>query len=166
MQDQDLDKIAAKWVEDEAASAPKLRPTAEMYEHVASLGRKRSLGALFSRRLVWAASGAALIVFVLVATLVYSSFLPPPGVQIAQRAAFVLEKWPQRGGPPPKGSKGDSAHLQQLLFQVREAGSSEVPSVDVLAPQAAIVPGPRGRFVRGALCGRTGSAATADRVGG
>ena len=50
MRDRDLDNIAQKWVDDEAASAPKLRPTAEMYERVASYRRRRFWGKTFTRR--------------------------------------------------------------------------------------------------------------------
>jgi hypothetical protein len=146
MQDRDLDKIMAKWADDETASAPKLRPTAEMYERVAALGRKRVLGSLLSRRLVWVAAGAALAVFVLVYALVHSSFLIVPGMgqqrahvsqraQVSQRAAFAPGKGPARGGPPPKGKgpAGGPAHLKQLEFQVKGLGSSVVRSIDLLA---------------------------------
>jgi len=143
MDDRDLDKIMDKWVDDETASAPKLRPTAEMYERIVSLGSKRPLGALLSRRLVWVTAGAALAVLALVYTLVYSSVLVVPGMgqrftQVSQRVAFAPEKGPVRGGPPPKGKgpRGEPSPFSQLEFQVKGAGSSTVRSVDVLASQA------------------------------
>jgi len=140
MDDRDLDKIMDKWADDESASAPKLRPTAEMYERVVSLGRKRSLGALLSRRLVWVTAGAALTVLVLVYALVYSSVLVVPGMgqrftQVPQRAAFASEEGPVRGGPPPKGPRGEPSPFSRLEFQVKGAGSSTVRSVDVLTSQ-------------------------------
>jgi hypothetical protein len=140
MNDRDLDKIIDKWVDDETASAPELRPTAEMYEQVVSLGRKRPLGALPSRRGVWMTAGAALTVFVLVYTLVYSSVLVLPGMgqpltQVPQRVAFASEKGPARGGPPPKGPRVEPAHFRQLVLEIVGADPSAVRSVDVLASQ-------------------------------
>jgi hypothetical protein len=111
-----------------------------MYERVVSLGRKRHLGVLLSRRGVWMTAGAALTVFVLVYTLVYSSVLVVPGMgqplnQVPQRVAFAPEKGPVRGGPPPKGPRGEPAHFRWLELQIVGADPSAARSVDVLAVQ-------------------------------
>lgn len=143
MQDRDLDQVMAKWVDDEMASAPKLRPTAEMYERVVSLGRRRSLGALFARRPVWATSLAVVVVLALAFALVQVSPLVLLGggqqvAQVPQRSAFEVQKGQTRGTLPPKGKgpREETAPLQQLEFQVRGADSSAVRVVNVLSPYA------------------------------
>jgi hypothetical protein len=142
MQDRDLDKVIGKWVDDETASAPKMRPTAEMYEQVASLGRKRSRGLFALRRLVWTTGLAALVVLVLTYVLVYSPVVVPGAgqqvAQVPQRAAFAADKGQTRSAPPPKGKgpRGGASPFRQLLFEVRGADSPAVRSVDVLAPGA------------------------------
>lgn len=146
MQDRDLDKIVQQWVDDETASAPKMRPTAEMYERVASLGRKRSLGLFAARYPAWIAALAAVVILVLAWTLVQWSPLvrPAGGQQVAQlplRSAFASEKGEPRSGPPNKGKgpPGEPAHLKQLEFQIRRTGSPVLRSVDLLAPQPSSV---------------------------
>jgi hypothetical protein len=140
MLDQDLDKIAEKWAEEEAASAPKMRPTAEMYERVAALGRRRSLGALLARRPAWAAAAAVVVVCVLAFAIVQLAPLVVPGggpqvAYVSQREAFVTAK----GGPPVEslpGGKGPDRGpppFPQIVFQVYGPGAPVVRSVDVMA---------------------------------
>jgi hypothetical protein len=118
-----------------------MRPTAEMYERVASSGRKRPLGLFVARRPAWAMALAALLVLALAYTLVQLSPLVTPGAgqavaQVPQRTAFVAQKGAQRGGPPPggKGSRAGPTVFEQLVFQVRGADALAVRSADVLAP--------------------------------
>jgi hypothetical protein len=141
MQDRDLDKIVIKWADEESAFAPKLRPTDEMYRQVVSLGRKRGLGLLFARRPAWATALAAIALLVLSVTVVQlSPRLVPEGRLVAQvphRAAFE-GKGEQRGGSSPRGPKGEPSPSLQLVFQVWQAASSSVRSLDVL-PLSAVV---------------------------
>jgi hypothetical protein len=142
MQDRDLDKVMAKWADEESTSAPRLRPTDEMYRQVVSLGRKRGLRLLFARRPARATAVAAVILVLATALAAVVQLSPrwaPAGrlaAQVPQRAAFE-GKGEQRGGPSPRG-KGDSSPLLQLVFQVWQAGSSSVSSVDVLASPAVV----------------------------
>jgi hypothetical protein len=145
MQDKDLDKIMKKWVDDETASAPKMRPTAEMYEQVESLDRRRSMGLLGTRRSVWAMTLGTVAVFALIFALVqWSPRLAPGGgqqvAQVPQRPAFAEGKGPGRGEAPPKGrgSRGEASPFKVLEFQVGGADAS-MSAVDLLAPQPSTV---------------------------
>ena len=126
MQDRDLDKIFQMWVDDESASVPKLRPTAEMYERVASLVQRRSLGLLFARRPAWATALAVVVILVLAFSVVQFSPLVGPGggqqvARVPQRAAFAAEKGHPKMAPPVVYF----SHHFDLL------GHSEVPALDL-----------------------------------
>ena len=107
MQERDLDKAMAKWADEESASAPKLRPTDEMYRQVASLGRKRGLRLLVARRPAWATALAVVATLVLATALAAVVQLSPRRApegrlvaQVPQRAAFEGKGV---GGPSPRG---------------------------------------------------------------
>jgi hypothetical protein len=146
MQDRDLDKILQKWSDAETAKAPKMRPTAEMYERVVSLGRRRSLRHLVARRPAWATAAAAVALLLVAFSVVQLSSLlgsqsVPQAAQVALRTAFAGEEGPSRGGPPEKGKgppQGEGA-VRQLVLQVLEAEPSAVRSVDLLTPKLSTV---------------------------
>jgi hypothetical protein len=110
-----------------------------MYERVAALGQKRSLGQLFARRPAWATALAVTVVLVLALTVVqFVPFVVPGGgqqvAQLPQRAVFVAEKSRSPDTPPPgdKGERGGRSQFRQLVFQAREANSRAIRSVNVL----------------------------------
>jgi hypothetical protein len=142
MQDKDLDKIMEKWADDETASAPKMRPTAEMYEQVESLDRRRSMGLLGARRSVWAMTLGTVAIFVLIFVVVRWSPRGVPGggqqvAQIPQRPAFVEGKGSGRGETSPKGPR-ESSPFKVLEFQVR-GSDALVSAVDLWALQPSTV---------------------------
>jgi hypothetical protein len=141
MRDQDLDQVIQKWADDETASAPKLRPTAEMYECIEALGNRRSLGPLWTRRPAWTVALAVVVALAIALAVVQVGprVWPGRGRQVARvpvRVAFAAAKGEPRVAPPPggKGVRGGALPFLQLLFQVRGAESSEMRSVDLLAP--------------------------------
>jgi hypothetical protein len=143
MKDQDLDRILDRWADEETATAPEMRPAPEMYDRVAALERRRRPVLRLTRRSLWAAVLAAVVVLVLAYTILAHParpLVPGGGQQVAmlqQRdASFADEKGrpeevPSRGKGPPSGLTA----FRQLLLQVKGPRLTTVQSVDLLAPR-------------------------------
>jgi hypothetical protein len=113
-----------------------------MYECIEAMGKRRSLGLLWARRPAWTVALAVVAVLAIAFAVVQVGprMWPGRGRQAARvpvRVAFAPAKGEPRVGPPPggKGSRGGAPPFRQLLFQVRGAESSDVRSVDLLAPR-------------------------------
>lgn len=148
MRDQDFEKIMEAWAEHEAASAPDLRPTADMYRMLQSRQKRRPIFPAFSPRVTLAAAAASLTLFVVATILLFrpsmrSDFAPVQRVALlGQREGFVPESEvvvkgativsyneKQRSRPPSV----------QLLFQLQKRDARFVESFFLLArPKEAI----------------------------
>jgi hypothetical protein len=142
MRDEQFESIMDAWADRETASAPAMRPTAEMYRMVQA-ERKPSLPSLlFSRRAVLATAAASLVLLVVLYVGVYDPFMlfhPPPDREaVALRAGFPSEKGlvvRPTVVPPHRGQKKGAAFFEQLLFQFQQPESRYVIAADVRGPR-------------------------------
>jgi hypothetical protein len=141
MSDNELDKVLDAWADREAASAPEMQPTEEMYRIVRARAKRRSSLAL-PRWTTIGAAVASLVVLAIATTLVlYPTILvkTPPGTHLAyikQREGYAAHKGVLvRGTPTGKGPRSGSACLEPM-FQFQERGSQFVEGIDLRSPPA------------------------------
>ncbi len=143
MQDQDLDKVMETWIEHETRAAPKLRPAPRVYR-LLEVKRQKPRFSFF--RTQWAAMGAAVIALlvVLYAALFqlpnFVSMPASPAPPVGIREGFPADKG-TTPAPTPSDGKGPRRSVpvfRYLHFEIQRAGDSQVESVDLTAPQAAV----------------------------
>ena len=144
MKDRDVDKLLENWAEHEAASAPEMRPTAEMYRLVRASARGRTLSLARAR---WGTLGAALAAIVVLAVVYVVAVHPslliegptvPQVAQVRQRKGFDAEKGVVARGQTlsgEKGSRGAPGPFTQLAFHFQRSDSRIVESIDLRVPQ-------------------------------
>jgi len=130
------------WADDEAESAPELRPTADMYRMVRARKKQRPAFLTLPR---WATAGAAvaglMVLAILYALLIHPSIHPdfPPGQQVAlvgQREGFVAEKGVVVRGtvvPGGKGGRKGPIAFRQLVLHFQKQDSRFVEGVNLQA---------------------------------
>jgi hypothetical protein len=139
MRDNEFDKTLDTWADQEAASAPDMRPTQEMYRLVRARAKRRLFLAL-PRWTTVGAAAASLVVLTIVSTLIlYPTILGGTSSEsqlayIKQREGFAAHKGgPVKGTPTGKGPRRGSACLQPL-FQTQKQGSQFVEEIDLRSP--------------------------------
>jgi hypothetical protein len=141
MNEQEYEQIMDRWAEDAIASAPELRPTAEMYRLVQSR-QKGKRGLFFFPRWAVAGTAAAGLLLLLVSTvLVFPTILTvfKPGLGeplVAQREGAIPKQdiiVLNQGDPPHRGPKGPVS-LKQLMFQLKRHDSQRAEAVDLILP--------------------------------
>lgn len=139
MSDNEFDKTLDAWADQEAASAPDMRPTQEMYRLVRARAKRR-LSLALPRWTTVGAAAASLVVLTIVSTLIlYPTILvrTPSESQltyIKQREGFAAHKGgPVRETPTGKGPQRGSACLQPL-FQIQKQDAQFVEEIDLRSP--------------------------------
>jgi len=140
MTDRDFEKLMDTWADQEAASAPQLRPTAAMYRMVRARGKRKPLLRLSLR---WAALGAAVVCLLVVAVTLTVVRLPSDGIAaVGLREGFASERGIIIRGPaatPGKGPRRGPLFFGELMFQFHRPGSEFVEGVDLrIARQEAV----------------------------
>jgi hypothetical protein len=142
MNDRELEKTMDTWAAQEMASAPDMRPTAEMVRLVRAKRKRKDIS---PSRVRWAI--AALAVTALAALLYVAIFRPaflfhrPVTGQLAhvgQRAGFGEEKSVVVRTPTPQGKGGSekgSAFFAQFMLELDRAEASQVVGIDLRAVQ-------------------------------
>ena len=137
MQNKDFDEIMDTWADHETESAPKMRPTADMYRLVQA--RQKRTPAFFVRSR-WAVMGAA--VASLVAILYVALFRGP---QSGQDMAWVGQREGFGSGqeiammPGTRAGKGPIL-FGQLVFHFQRQDSRFIQGVDLQTPPSQIIP--------------------------
>jgi hypothetical protein len=144
MRDNEFQKAMDSWAESEMASAPDLRPTAEMVRLVRAKQKPRRAFPISSR---WAVAGAVAAGLFLIAALFALILRPgitpgplptPEGTLIAQREGpGEVQTAIARGGAKGQAGKGpgeDLAPFRQLFLEYQRHDSPTVWAVDLLNP--------------------------------
>lgn len=146
MGDEELEKLMEAWAEKETASAPELRPTAEMYRLVRLKGQRKPRPFVFSRPAL-AAAGLAGLVLVVVLLVVVMGPRVFPDLVPGQHVAYVgLREGPVGDGGivvkepvVPKGPGKGQQPFSRLWFQIWRQDLPYVESVDLQVPQEEVV---------------------------
>ena len=144
MKDETFERTMEAWAEQEQATAPRMRPTDEMYRLVEA---KRKRGSLFSVTLWrWARVGATIVSVLLVAVAYRQLYqpaiivAPPEGAPVAVvrlREAFPSGKGVVITRPPTVrygAPKGQPVLFDQLDFQYRSPRAAAVTALDLRQP--------------------------------
>ena len=140
MNDRELMKAMDAWAAHEAASAPDMRPTAEMVRLVRAKQERKPVSLYRTR---WALAGLAMIL-VVASMLLYAAFGRPaflfrPGTQqvahVGQRAGRgedteIVIRTPESGG---KGGERGTAFFSRFLLELDRAGAGRVVGIDLRA---------------------------------
>jgi hypothetical protein len=138
MQDDQFKKRMDDWVEEEVKTAPKLRPTVEMYRLVKLKGEKRPP---ITFQLRWAHVGVALAGLIILLSTYLTLFTPdslvnPTPEQLAyipQREIQISEAlWVTMEARPPDKGKGRGADsFEQMAFQVHRGTTNQIETLDL-----------------------------------
>jgi hypothetical protein len=137
MQDKELDKIMDAWVDHEVESAPRMKPTGEMYQLVRAKQKKLPV---FRLRSPWAAMGAAVASLMLVLYVVrfHTSIfhVAQPGQTVAwvgQRTRFDTKRGPviEPSHPPEKGPGKGQVSFGQIVFHIGRLNAQSVQTIDL-----------------------------------
>jgi hypothetical protein len=142
MNDRELMKAMDAWAAQEAASAPEMRPTAEMVRLVRAKQERKPVPLLGTR---WALAGLAMIL-VVASVLLYAAFGRPaflfrPATQqvahVGQRAGPGDDTKIVIRTPEPQGKGGDkgAAFFARFLLELDRAGAARVVGTDLRAVQ-------------------------------
>lgn len=136
MSDKDLDRTLETWADQEAASAPEMQPTDEMYRLVRARTERR-LSLALPRWTPVSAGAAILIVLAIVSTLILVKTPTEPQLAyIPQREGFAAHKdVVVKGTPTGKGPQRGVACLEPM-FQFQRRGSQFVEGIDLRHPPA------------------------------
>ena len=145
MNDREFDNVMETWANHEIASAPDLRPTAELVRLVETRRKDRSLPLLRTR---WAVAGLVAaglgVLIVLYAVLFRPAFLFD-GFSTRQLAHVGLREQAGQGKgivvslptPPAKGGSGKGAiSFNELMLQIDRVGAPHVLAIDLRAVQS------------------------------
>jgi hypothetical protein len=144
MKDEEFQEAMHTWAESEVASAPDLRPTAEMVGLVRAKQEPRRVLSVSSR---WALAGAAAASLVLIAALfalIFRSGVIPGTLPTSEEALIAQREGPEpvqtviaAGGGKGQGGKGPDrgqAAFLHLVFEIQQQDAPIVQSIDLLNP--------------------------------
>ena len=140
MRDQDFEKTMDAWAAQEIASAPEMRPTADMVRMVRAKRQRKPISLFRSR---WATVGAAVAGLVVVAILYAALFHPSilfdltsrrRVALVGQREGSAYEKVVMVRTPVSPRGKGEPISFRQLMVQIQRQDSRFVEGVDLRAP--------------------------------
>lgn len=137
-----FDQLMDRWVDQEAKSAPELRPTADMYRMIEARKKRFPFLFPFPRRAI---AGVAMACLILAAIFYLAIYRPPFlfGSSPESVSSFIQQRqWvtskdeisflePEKLG---KGPRGGLNCIQMLRFQYYRPGSRFVAAIDLLSP--------------------------------
>jgi len=143
MREEQFERTMDAWAERETASAPAMRPTAEMYRMVQARVKPGFLSLLLARRAVLTTAAVSLALLAVLYVWVYDPFtlFRPPHQEVtavAMRAGFPSQKGlvvRPTMAPARRGSEEPGIFFEQLWFQFQQPDSRFVVAMDVRGPQ-------------------------------
>ncbi len=137
MQDKDFDEIMDTWADHETESAPKMRPTADMYRLVRARQKRKPAFFVRSR---WVMMGAAVasLAAILYVVLFRGLSSGQDMAWVGQREGFGSEQQVAMM-PGPRAGKGPLL-FGQLVFHFQRQDSRFIQGIDLQTPPSQIIP--------------------------